>query len=131
MKKVTVVFAWVWFLCLVSNSSAFVITETDLISPGQTVRWDAAPRTNTSGNERSLNGGLRYSVQGGSFLNLHGAFDWKSPAPSVASFQSAVEDAFAAWTVTDPASGLGTTLSFVSDLATTATQGDNQYRRGD
>ena len=87
-------------------------------------RWDAAPRTN-GGNERSLQGGLRYSMQGGSFEGFFNQFSF-SGGVTVSQFQTAVEDAFAAWTVTDPATGLTTALSFTPDFATTAVGvGDN------
>src|SRR6478672_4646551 len=83
-------------------------------------RWDAAPRTiNISGTnfERSLNGGLRYSLQGGSFQAYRDLFAWNA-VPSVANFQTAVQQAFDAWKATDPVSGLGSSLTFVPDLAT-------------
>jgi hypothetical protein len=83
-------------------------------------RWDAAPRTISLvgvPSERSLQGGLRYSLQGGSFEAYRNLFSWAS-VPSVQSFQTAVQQAFDAWTVVDPVSGLGSTLSFVPDLAT-------------
>ncbi|HEY5895536.1 MAG TPA: hypothetical protein VIT91_20135 [Chthoniobacterales bacterium] len=79
-------------------------------------RWDAAPRT-MSGWERSLNGGLRYSLQGGSWQAYRDSFTW-STLPTVNNFQTAVQSAIALWNVTDPASGLGTTISFVEDLST-------------
>ncbi len=79
-------------------------------------RWDAAPRT-ISGRERSLNGGLRYSLQGGSYQAYRDLFAWQI-TPSVADFQLAVAQAFHAWTVDDQVSGLGTTLLFVPDLST-------------
>ena len=79
-------------------------------------RWDAAPRT-ISGNERSLDGGLRYSLQGGSYEAYRDLFTWSS-LPSVADFTQAVQDAFAAWTVNDPTTGLTSDLSFVPDFAT-------------
>jgi len=85
-------------------------------------RWDAAPRM-ISGNERSLAGGLRYSLDGGSFEAYRDMFQWTPSVPSVANFQQAIEQAFAAWESVDPASGLGTTLSFVADLATYAWRG--------
>ena len=80
---------------------------------GIAMRWDAAPRT-VSGNERSLDGGLRYSIEGGNYESYRDMFSWSS-TPSVAAFQNAVQSAFSAWTVTDPVSGLGTSLSFVDD----------------
>jgi hypothetical protein len=79
-------------------------------------RWDAAPRT-IAGRERSLDGGLRYSLQGGSYQAYRDLFAWQIK-PSVADFQLAIAQAFHAWTVDDQVSGLGTTLSFVADLAT-------------
>ena len=81
------------------------------------VRWDAAAQT-LGGNERSLQGSLRYSLQGGSYESYRDRFTWSS-LPSVAAFQQSVEQAFEAWTRTDPVSGLGTSLSFVPDFATT------------
>ena len=45
-------------------------------------RWDVAPRT-INGNERSLDGGLRYSLQGGSYQAYRDLFSW-SAVPSVA-----------------------------------------------
>lgn len=89
-------------------------------------RWDAAPRTiNISGTnfERSLNGGLRYSLQGGSFQAYRDLFTW-NVTPTVPQFQTAVQQAFDAWKSVDPVSGRGSTLSFVPDLATTV-QGFN------
>ncbi len=80
-------------------------------------RWDAAPKT-LGGVERSLAGGLRYSVQGGSWQAYRDSFSWSGTTPTVAAFQSAVEGAFSAWTGVDPVSNLGTSLSFVSDFQT-------------
>jgi hypothetical protein len=81
-------------------------------------RRDATART-ISGQERSLQGGLRYSVQGGSYQAFRDLFTWQT-LPSVATFQQTVEQAFSAWTVIDPATGLTTSLSFVADFTTTA-----------
>ena len=80
-------------------------------------RWDAAPRTIADVGERSLDGGLRYSMQGGSFEAFRNLFSWTA-LPDVASFQTAVQSAFDVWTKVDPVSGLGTNLYFVADLAT-------------
>jgi len=83
-------------------------------------RWDAAPRIINLGGtnfERSLDGGLRYSLQGGSFQAYRDLFAW-NVVPTVANFQTAVQQAFDAWKATDPVSGLGSTLAFVPDLAT-------------
>lgn len=80
-------------------------------------RWDAAPRE-FDGWERSLDGGLRYSLQTGSYEGFRDLFSWKNATPSVDAFAAAVQAAFDAWTITDPATGLGTALYFVPDLAT-------------
>jgi len=79
-------------------------------------RWDAAPRV-INGNERSLDGGLRFSVSGGSYEAFRDEFSWSSE-PDVAQFQQAVDDAFNAWSSVDPNSGLATDLRFQSDLTT-------------
>ncbi len=80
-------------------------------------RWDAEPR-NVNGLERSLNGGLRYSVQTGSYAGYRDLFNWQGAAPSVFDFQQAIEDAFHAWTVPDPVTGLGSDIFFTADLGT-------------
>ena len=78
-------------------------------------RWDSAPRV-ISGNERSLDGGLRYSVEGGTFQAYRDRFAWTS-VPSVSNFEQAVNQAFSAWTTVDPATGFGTSISFVASSA--------------
>ncbi|HVJ84462.1 MAG TPA: hypothetical protein VM452_02395, partial [Caulifigura sp.] len=88
-------------------------------------RWDAAPRVLT-GNERSLDGGLRFSVQGGSYEAYRDLFTW-SVTPTVAQFTTAVNQAFNAWTAVDPVSGYGTSLSFVDDIANTAVVGSGMF----
>lgn len=85
---------------------------------GGIYRWDAAPRT-ISGNERSLDGGLRYSLSGGSYQAFRDQFTW-SILPSVADFTAAIQGAFSAWSAVDPASGFGTALNFVFDANSTA-----------
>ncbi|MFC1757835.1 hypothetical protein ACFL2H_03585, partial [Planctomycetota bacterium] len=85
---------------------------------GIALRWDAAART-VGSNERSLDGGLRYSLAGGDYESYRDMFDWSS-TPSVAAFESSVQSAFSAWTAVDPVSGLGTSLSFVDDSLSTA-----------
>lgn len=80
-------------------------------------RWDAAPRT-TGGLERSLNGGLRYSVSGGSLTAFRDSFTWSGGAPSLALFTQTVNEAFGAWTTVDPVTNLGTSVSFTPDFAT-------------
>ncbi len=86
-------------------------------------RWDAAPRTIAGVGERSLDGGLRYSVQGGSFDAFRDLFTWDA-TPTSAAFQAGVQQAFDVWTAVDPATGLGTDLAFVADLGT-AVVGNN------
>ena len=109
--------------CLLSASGkagAGVIFNFAGATLGGGSRWDAAPRTiNISGTnyERSLVGGLRYSVQGGSFQAYRDLFTWQS-TPTVAQFQTAVQQAFDAWAHVDPVSGFGSSLSFVPDLST-------------
>jgi hypothetical protein len=101
-----------------SPSPAGVIFNTTAGSLAGGSRWDAAPRT-VGGVERSLDGGLRYSLQGGSYESYRDRFTWNGGTPPpVASFQQAVEKAFAAWTVPDPVSGLTTALRFAPDLGT-------------
>ena len=80
------------------------------------LRWDAAPRDVVE-EERSLDGGLRYSLEGGSYEAFRDQLTWGT-VPTGAELQSAVHSAFDAWTTTDPATGLGTSLHFVEDLAT-------------
>lgn len=101
-------------LSLSSGAHAAIIFGNAGLSGG--FRWDAAPR-NANGFERSLSGGLRYSLQGGSYQTYRDQFNWVA-LPSVADFQSAVQTAFSAWTSVDPASGLGTSLSFTPDFVT-------------
>jgi hypothetical protein len=94
-------------------------------------RWDAAPRT-VEGFERSLAGGLRFSLSGGSYQAFRDSFAWQGGAPpALADFQQAVNDAFNAWTVLDPATGLTSSLSFVADFATLVDPGSiNNTRMG-
>ena len=98
--------------CTAAKADAGFIFNSTGLSGGS--RWDAAPRV-IAGNERSLNGGLRYSVSGGSFQAFRDSFAWSS-LPSVPDFQLSVERAFTAWTSPDPHSGLTTALSFVADF---------------
>ncbi len=80
-------------------------------------RWTTSPFIHPTLGERSLNGGIRYSLQGGSYEAYRDQFNWTT-VPSVADFTRAITDAFGAWTAVDPVSGLGTNLSFAPDLAT-------------
>lgn len=84
---------------------------------GTVLRWDAAPRV-IGGNERSLDGGLRYAVSGGGLDAFRNQFSW-DVVPSSVAFAGAVQNAFDAWTRVDPVSGFGTSLSFRYDANTT------------
>jgi len=111
-----------------STSFAFGIFGNSGLAGG--FRWDSEART-MQGVERSLQGGLRYSVQGGNYQAYRDTFSWSGPAPTVAAFQTAVQSAFSDWLVVDPASGLGTTISFTEDLGTaTSTQIISGVRMG-
>src|SRR3954471_9798784 len=105
-----------------SPARAGVIENFASTSLGGGSRWDAAPRTVVlSGEnlERSLDGGLRFSLQGGSYQSFRDKFSWAGgAAPNVADFTAAVNQAFNCWTAVDPATGLGTSLYFVPDLST-------------
>lgn len=90
-------------------------------------RWDAAART-INGLERSLDGGLRFSMQGGSFQAFRDLFSWNA-VPTVTAFTQAVTQAFDAWASVDPATNLTTALDFVPDLAT-AVAGSNTGNGG-
>lgn len=92
-------------------------------------RWDAATRR-IGGEERSLAGGLRFSLEGGSYDAFRRLLAWEGVAPTAEAFQEAVEDAFGFWETTDPVSGLGTTLRFETDLATTATAEEVAFGNG-
>lgn len=85
-------------------------------------RWDAGPRMFDLGEvgqfERSLDGGLRYSLQGGSYEAFRDAFTWADAVPALPDFVAAVDGAFATWTTTDPDTGLFTSLRFTADLDT-------------
>jgi len=106
--------AYLGVLVLVMPTHAAVIFGNNALANGS--RWDAAART-VGSNERSLAGGLRYSLEGGAYQAYRDLFTWQGAAPSVPDFTNAIHQAFNAWTITDPASALGTDLSFVEDLA--------------
>ena len=103
--------------CCWSNAYAFRVKDATDDGFG-IARWNAAPHY-VDGVERSLDGGLRYSLQGGSYEAYMDQLRW-SNKPSVAEFQAAVEQAFNDWTVVDFESGLGSDLYFVPDFETTA-----------
>ncbi|MFK7898282.1 MAG: hypothetical protein AB8G23_20785 [Myxococcota bacterium] len=87
--------------------------------PGAWARWDASPRY-VLGTERSLDGGLRYSIETGSYEGLRDQFLWVPAPPSVVDFKAAVHRAFEHWTVVDPETGLPAGFYFVEDLGTPA-----------
>lgn len=83
--------------------------------PQNALRWDAAEQF-FAGSERSLQGGLRYAMQGGSYESFRDRFAWTS-VPSLSEFQHTIENSFNAWTRPDPVSGLTTSLSFAPDFS--------------
>ena len=105
--------------CFGGNADAFRIFDTTGPYGLGVFRWNAAPHS-VDGVERSLDGGLRYSIEGGSYAAFRDEFEWQDPAPSSVELQLAVEQAFASWVAIDPESGLGTDLYFVPDFATPA-----------
>lgn len=111
--------SWLILAVTAASCDAGIIINAAGLAGGS--RWDAAPHT-IAGNERSLDGGLRYSVSGGSYQAFRDSFSW-STLPALPAFQQAIESAFAAWTSTDPVSGLSTSLSFISDFATPVVAG--------
>ena len=106
--------ALIIFTTTTSNTFAFGIYGASDLANGY--RWDAAPQM-MNGYERSLDGGLRYSVEGGSFTAYRDMFSWQT-TPTVGAFQSAINNAFNAWTVVDSDTNLATDLYFVEDVAT-------------
>lgn len=105
---------------LAPQASAFRVQDVppvNNLTSGGIGRWMATPYT-IDGLERSIDGGLRYSISGGSYEAFLDEFRWDGSPPSVADFQTAVENAFADWEQIDPATGLGTDLRFVPDLDT-------------
>lgn len=84
-------------------------------------RWDA-DHYEFNGRERSLNNGLRYSMEGGSLANFRDLFKW-DVIPTEIDFGARIEQAFNAWESIDPVTGLTTTLNFIDDTATTQTVG--------
>jgi hypothetical protein len=105
-------------------SFGFGVRYDSLFGSGRAQRWDAAPRTLDNGQERSLDGGLRVSVEGGSFGAFKNEFDWQT-VPTDAEFQQAIEQSFDIWTMVDPANGLGTDLRFVFDPSVDVTLDDH------
>lgn len=92
---------------------------------GRWARWDAAPRT-VEGVERSLAGGLRYSIETGSYAGLRDQFDWVPSPPREADFAQAIANAFEHWEVIDARTGLPAAYHFVEDLGTPAVDDPGQ-----
>ena len=88
-------------------------------SPAGWSRWDAAPRF-VGGEERSLAGGLRYSIEHGDYAMLRDEFTWIPVVPDEKDFADAIARAFEHWEVVDPETALPATFHFVEDLATVA-----------
>jgi len=82
-------------------------------------RWDAAPRY-VGGEERSLDGGLRYSIETGSYAGLRDQFIWIGTPPTEQAFADAIARAFEHWEVVDSVTGLPAAFHFVEDLDTVA-----------
>lgn len=87
-------------------------------------RWDAVPRSFSAPGvgpiERSLDGGLRWNVQGGSIQSYRDLFSWRDSVPSVADFSNTLDAAFDTWTVLDPNINTVGQFSFVFDPLTAA-----------
>lgn len=105
--------------CLFYASSSLAISGTLLGGNGLSggLRWDAEIRT-VLGLERSLVGGIRYSVEGRSYTAYRDLFVWAGAAPTDSDFTQAVKQAFSAWESVDPDTGLGTDIYFVEDFLT-------------
>jgi hypothetical protein len=92
-------------------------------------RWDANDASRVympdeGSIERSLVGGLRYSVEGGSLEAFFDQFTWNT-APTQDAFSQAFANAFNHWLDVDPATGLGTTISFTEDFSTAVHDGNS------
>ena len=124
MSGMTLRIALFAFVVLISASAASAFRLIGSSSAGW-VRWDAAPRF-VGGEERSLAGGLRYSIETGSYAALRDQFMWVPSPPTAEAFEAAIGRAFEHWTVVDPASGLPGGFHFVADLATTAVDSPGQ-----
>ena len=72
-------------LLLPTTTNTFVIFNQTGNMLGGGSRWDSISRI-INGNERSLEGGLRYSLQGGSYQAYRDLFSWYVVL-SVANFQ--------------------------------------------
>ncbi|MEM7145106.1 MAG: hypothetical protein AAF591_08200 [Verrucomicrobiota bacterium] len=122
MKRIAVVA--IGFILLSPDAGGFVPLGEDISQ--RAWRWDAAPR-NVFGTsvERSLDGGLRYSVEGGDLATWYGDFTF-TDGTSSAEFAAIVAAAFSAWEATDPTTGLTTDVYFVEDFGTSVVFGDGR-----
>jgi hypothetical protein len=112
---------------LPESGGAFRVRE----ESGVRARWDAAPRT-VGGEERSLDGGLRYSIGGGSYEAFRDRIRWIPQQPSAEEVREAIRRAFDHWTVDDPATGLPAGFRFVEDLETEAVDDPGEpFQQGD
>lgn len=130
MTKERITSTTFFFLCFIWTGYSTAHPGTILNGNGLVggLRWNAEPRSHFFG-ERSLDGGLRYSLEGSSFEAYRNFFTWDGATPSVSDFQQSVEQAFAAWESVDPVSGLGTDLYFVQDFSTPV-EGSNIFGNG-
>lgn len=112
---------------LPESGGAFRVRE----ESGVRARWDAAPRT-VGGEERSLDGGLRYSIGGGSYEAFRDRIRWIPQQPSAEEVREAIRRAFDHWTIDDPVTGLPSGFHFVEDLETEAVDDPGEpFRQGD
>ncbi|MCR9096319.1 MAG: hypothetical protein NXI30_19000 [bacterium] len=89
-------------------------------SPAGWARWDAAPRF-VGGEERSLAGGLRYSIEHGDYGLLLSEVEWvPGTEPTEPEFAELIASAFEHWEVVDPSTALPAAFHFVEDLSTPA-----------
>ncbi|CAN5555220.1 hypothetical protein BH09PLA1_BH09PLA1_36100 [soil metagenome] len=86
------------------------------------LRWDSVPRM-VGGTDRSLVGGLSWSVAGGSFASFKSQFAWAGATPTDAQFQAVMEQAFSFWTSVDtnPLLPVSAPFAFVYSPASVAT----------
>jgi hypothetical protein len=123
-RLLSVITAYAGMSVVACGAQAGVIFGTDG-NLGGGYRWDASPRI-IDGNERSLQGGLRYSMDGGSAQAFRDLFSW-SFLPSVSAFSAAIQQSFDTWSARDSATGLRSPLLFVDDTANTPVVGSGGF----
>ena len=116
MPKFTLAGCGALVIGLVSIAQAFL---SDGVAPDLSGgrRWDAAPRMSGS-MERSLDGGLRWNMEGGSFDNFRSLFTWQGSEPATQDFSDAIFTSFDAWSAVDPNLATAGPLAFVHDPLT-------------